>query len=166
MNNIFKKEKGFTLLEMLISIMVITIGVLGIYSAVFKYIKNTQQERENLVASYLCQEGIEIVKNIRDTNWVESATTWSDGLTSCSSGCEADYNGILTAWSSPGRYLYIDNSTGLYKYVASPVTGDIKTSYTRKIDIVPNGTDELDITVYVYWETNTIVVKENLFNWR
>ena len=161
-----KKTKGFTLLEMLISVAVITIGALGVFSAVAKFSQQAQQERENLVASYLCQEGVEIVKNIRDTNWVEEAASWKDGLTSCSAGCEADYeDSSLSAWSS-GEYLYIENSTGLYKYIASPVSEDVETPYKRKITITEVGDDELDIVVEVYWTAYTMTVKENIYNWK
>jgi len=33
-----------------------------------------------ITASYLAQEGIEIVKNIRDTNCLERASSWNYGL--------------------------------------------------------------------------------------
>jgi len=166
---ISKKTKGFTLLEMLISVAIITIGALGVFSAVAKFSQQAQQERENLVAAYLGQEGIEIVKNIRDTNWVETAASWKDGLTSCSSGCEADFNDAsLTAWTT-GNYFYIENSnpgTGLYRYITSPVSGDVVTPYKRKITITTVGADELDIIVDVYWVTYTMTVKENIYNWK
>jgi len=141
---------------------IITVGTLGVFSAVAKYSQQSQQERESLVASYLCQEGIELVKNIRDTNWVSGAASWETGLTTCGNGCEAEYSSIsLTAWSSPGRNLYIQNSTGLYSY-----TGDIKTPYTRRITITTVGNDELDIVVDVIWGSQTMTVKENIFNWK
>jgi len=171
MDNIFEKEKGFTLLEMLISIMVITIGVLGIYSAVLKYTKATQVARENLTAAYLGQEGIEIIKNIRDSNWVSDAT-WNTGLTACGSGCEIDYekkggNGVtdgLTAWSSPGNFLYIDATTGLYKY--EHTSSDIKTPWTRKITIDAGTADILKITVLIAWSSNSMTIKEDIYNWK
>lgn len=173
MNIFFKKEKGFTLLEMLISIMIITIGVLGIYSAVFKYTKDVQQIRENLIASYLCQEGIEIVKNMRDSNWVGSLA-WNNGLTTCAAGCEIDYDnkggdGVtpgLTVWSDPGNFLYIDATTGLYKY--EHIAADIKTPWTRKITIDTGTLNTLKITVVVFWNSgsNNMIVKEDIYNWK
>lgn len=171
MNNIFKKEKGFSLIEILISILIVAIAIVYVYRVISKYNTYTQKERESFVASYLCQEGIEIVKNMRDSNWIEGVD-WDNGLTSCTSGCEADHNDTtLTAWSSPGRDLYIENVTGSYEYIASPVLADIHTSYKRRIEIVNPGPgdDELDITVIVYWGTNAanaMVVKENIFNWK
>ena len=168
MNNICKKEKGFTLLEMLISIMIITIAVLPIYQAVFKYTKNTQTERENFIASYLGQEGIEFIKNIRDTNWIQGLA-WDNGLSAClGSGCERGPYGLsVRAWT--GEKLVIDEvsgATGFYRYVGSPLPGDITTSFSRKIQITQPTADEIDITVTVYWGSKTMVVKENIFNWR
>jgi prepilin-type N-terminal cleavage/methylation domain-containing protein len=166
MNNAFKKEKGFTLLEMLISIMIITIAVLPIYQAVFKYTRTTQFERESFVASYLCQEGIEFIKNIRDTNWIQGVA-WDTGLSMClGSGCEGGPYG-LRAWT--GNKLVIDEATtasGFYRQIDAPLSGDIVTSFTRKIQITQPTADEIDITVTVYWGNNTMVVKENIFNWR
>ena len=157
-----EKTKGFTLLEMLLSLLVIVIGVLGAFTAVARYSQNTQQEKENLVASYLCQEGIEIVKNVRDTNWV-NGTTWSTGL--AAGNYEADYQSGLVALSGDPRKLYIDGATNFYKYEASP-TGNTETPYTRVIAITANGADELDIVVTVTWSSNTMVVKQNIFNWQ
>jgi prepilin-type N-terminal cleavage/methylation domain-containing protein len=160
-----EKTKGFTLIEMLISLLVITIGVLGVFSAVSKYSQNTQQEKENLVASYLCQEGIEIVKNIRDTNWVSGAA-WDAGLTSCASGCETDfYQNALYSWTGDGKNLYIQGTTGFYRYISTPISGDIKTPYTRRINIAA-GVNELDVVVNVYWSGKTMTVKENIYNWK
>lgn len=150
---------------MLISLIIITVGVIGVFSAVSKYSENTQQAKENLVASYLCQEGIEIVKNMRDSNWVSEAT-WDTGLTGCASGCEADFQDTaLSAWDDLGRNLYIEGATGFYKYIDTPLSGDTKTPYTRRINIAASA-NELDITVNVYWDGNTMTVKENIYNWK
>jgi len=163
-----EKTKGFTLLEMLISLVVIAVGVLGVFSAISKYSQNTQTEKENLVASYLCQEGIEIVKNRRDTNWITGAA-WNAGLTNCAGGCEADYGVDMTidlpAWTDPGKFLYLEGATRSYKYLSSPTGADTKTQYLRRINIA-SGTDELDIVVSVYWAGKTVSVEEKIYNWR
>jgi|WetSurMetagenome_2_1015567.scaffolds.fasta_scaffold40149_5 type II secretory pathway pseudopilin PulG len=159
------QNKSFTLLEMLICVAVIVIGTLGVFSSVAKYSQFTQRERDTVIAAYLCQEGIEIVKNLRDSNWINSAT-WNNGLTSCSAGCQADYTfsysslPLATAYSSTG-YLYIDSSTGLYGY-----TSGTKTNYTRKITINYSVTDKLAVQVDVYWPSHTMTVREDLYNWR
>ncbi|MFA5169535.1 MAG: prepilin-type N-terminal cleavage/methylation domain-containing protein [Candidatus Paceibacterota bacterium] len=160
------KNKGFSLLETLIAVTIVVIGALGVFSAVAKYSTLTQNEKDSLVAAYLCQEGIEITKNIRDTNWIEGAGSWKDGLTGCSSGCEIDFNDSALSAFSADDYLYIDNSTGLYEYKTSPGSEDIETFYTREITITEVGDDELDIQVSVVWPGHNMIVKQNIYNWR
>ena len=163
-------QKGFTLIEILISIFIITIGVVGVFSTIVKYSQMTQEEKDHFEASYLAQEGIEIVKNIRDTNWIEGAASWKDGLTGCFNGCEADWNDeALTLWSSDGRYIYLNShsgGTGMYEYIATPQTGDIKTIFKRMITILEIEADQLDIVVDVYWNDKKVTVRENIFNWK
>lgn len=79
-------NKGFTLLELLTSIVVISIGVLGAYSVVQQMFSLTFVSSHHLTAAYLAQEGIEIARNTRDTNWIER-NDWKSGLVG-SSGWE------------------------------------------------------------------------------
>jgi len=160
------RNKGFTLLETLVAVAIIVIGALGVFSAVAKYSQMTEQERDNLVATYLCQEGIEIVKNIRDTNWIEESAGWKDGI-SCSSGCQADFDDTTFSAFSSESFLYIDYSNGLYQYLSDPDPDlDVETPYSRKITITEVGDDELDIEVTVYWHASSMTVKENIYNWK
>lgn len=157
-----QKQKGFTLLEVVFTIGIITIGIVGIHNGLNYAIEKTYEAREFFVATYLAQEGIEIVKNIRDTNWIEEAAEWNDGLTSCSSGCEADYSdSALSAYT--GKNFYLNPSTNFYEYDQPSGT---KTNYKRKISIDSGTTDELKIVVEVYWDDNTFTAKENIYNWR
>jgi len=164
-------NKGLTLIELVIAVFVISVGVVGSFSVLQKVIISTSISSTRLVASYLAQEGIEIVRNIRDTNWVEG-DFWLDDLNAgdCSvagPGCEADYNfqRLEACSSQPGgqcRYLRIENG-GFYNYGVGR-----ETTYKRKIFIV-NGTDFIKITIQVDWEESgrphTISVQENLYNW-
>ncbi len=161
-------KNGFTLVEIMISIFVISVAIIGIFQATTKYIQQTKFEKEGYVAALLGQEAIEIVKNFRDTNWVEGdAGGWNNGLTSCSAGCEIDYDDTsFTLWSGSGRNLYLEGSSGLFKYLASPGINDVKTIYTRKVIITESGSDKLSIVVNVYWKGNTTVVKEDIYNWK
>lgn len=158
-------SQGFTLIETLISIMIVSIAFLGIYSAAAKYTQQTKQVKDTYVASLLGQEGIEIVRNLRDTNWV-SAASWDTGLTACGScsgqtnGCQADYNDTLLSTYNNSSYLWINN--GFYEYGSS---GTI-TPYRRQICIDEDG-NILHVTVNVYWTGNRqTTIKEDLYNWK
>jgi type II secretory pathway pseudopilin PulG len=139
MNLIFKKEKAFTIIELIISIFILSVAVVGIFSAFSTMVILTSDAADKLTATYLAQEGLEIVRNVRDTNWLKTDTcsadptctdtySWVDGLgvndQSCLNGCKADFttgtaiNGAhsMTPWtSSPADYLKI-NANGFYGY--------------------------------------------------
>ena len=141
-------SKGFTIIELIIAIFVLSVAVVGIFSAFSIIVVLTSDTADRLTATYLAQEGMEIVRNIRDTNWlymdicaanmipfpmgVTCPATWVDKLNVCASGCEADYTtagtgttmpSSISVWASPGRYLKIDSSQysttyGFYNYLS------------------------------------------------
>lgn len=76
-----KMNKSFTILEVIITIFIITIGVLAAYTVTQQIISYTYRSVSRLTATYLAMEGIEIVRNIRDTNWLEEED-WVNGLSS------------------------------------------------------------------------------------
>jgi type II secretory pathway pseudopilin PulG len=85
--NLFKKmdNQGQTLIEVIISLFIITIGIIGCLALANYSIHAGTQSREKVQASLLAQEGIEVVKNIRDTNWIQiangvSGVTWDTNL--------------------------------------------------------------------------------------
>ena len=168
------KNKSFSLIELIIALSLITAGVIGAFGVFQKIIISTSIASSRLIASYLAQEGIEIVRNIRDSNWLEDAEDplvdieWSGGLTGCQAGCEADYRdqkGEVDSYG--GRYLKIDG--GFYNYNS----GD-ETRFKRKITITPVEDDEfevykLEVLVEVEWEEHggspKISAQENLYDW-
>ena len=158
-------KQGFTLMEAIVAITVITVGIVGVLSLVSQTISSSTFSKDKLVAAYLAQEGIEIVRNIRDTNWVEGvASSWYEGLTGCASGYEADYDDTdLSCWSDPGRFLELQ-SGGFYSYDSGT-----QPKFKRKITIVLVGTNELKVSVEIQWQEKgqnyPLTVQENLYDW-
>ena len=163
------KNKGFTLLELIVTIGVITVGILGAFTVCISIINYTSLSSSRLTATYLAQEGIETVRNIRDTNLVKQesglSTPWDDGLGA--NNWEADYNDSnLYLCSSPCNFddlnfLKIDG--GFYNYDSGT-----NTKFKRKITIDDSGTDFINVSVSVEWEykgNHEVTVQENLYNW-
>ena len=169
---------GFTLMEAIVAIFLITTGIVGVLALVTQTISSATLSTQRLTAAYLAQEGIEIVRNIRDTNWLEQytnpANSWDEGLTincpgacNCPTGCIADYT--YSVQSDPDlpayadQYLNIDG--GFYSYSAGT-----QTKFKRKITISPSGGDILQVSVLVEWSekgtTYQVEVQENLYNWK
>jgi prepilin-type N-terminal cleavage/methylation domain-containing protein len=162
-----KFSRGFTVLELMTVIFIITVGIVGVSSLITQTISLATLSSQKLTAIYLAQEGIEIVRNIRDKNWVVGES-WNNGLVlpqiDCSSGCEADYNDQgLSPYS--GTLLKLETGTGFYGYdIGSP------TQFKRKITITQPGADILKVLVLVEWQVKTktysVSAQENLYNWR
>lgn len=175
------KRNGFTIIELVISIFILSVAIIGAYNAFTTMDILTSNSTDRLVGAYLAQEGIEIIRNIRDTNWLEGED-WQTGLIDCESGCEADYKTFgdyatpLTLWAG-GNYLYSD-SDGFYSY---DTNSSDNPKFKRKIVIEPMQTsggedDVMRVEVTVFWnqksnllfassENNSITVEEFLYNW-
>ncbi len=149
-------NKGFTILEVIAAMLVITIGVLGSFTVIQRMISYLHDSSLRLSAAYLAKEGIEIVRNIRDTNWLKGQA-WNIGL--ASGDWEADYLSQSLDDNYDGDFLKIDSS-GFYSYSSGTAA-----KFKRKITITPEGSDKLKVFVNVEWEGHNILVQENLYNW-
>ncbi len=61
------KGGGFTLVETLVAISIFTVSILGVMSVLTSGIANTNYAKKKMIAIYLAQEGIEYIRNMRDT---------------------------------------------------------------------------------------------------
>lgn len=156
----FIMRKGFALIEIMIAISVLSIGIVAIYTLVSKSISVHSSNINSFVASQLAKEGIEIVRNFRDANWIEG-DEWTNGLTGCSNGCEVDYNDpALIAWNN--RFLKIGDN-GFYNYEAGA-----DTKFKRKIIITFPSAISTSVEVQVSWsgQGSPFIVKEDLYDWK
>ncbi len=78
------KNKGFTLLETLVAIFILTLSITGpIYIASVAF-RNTIDSRDNITAQYIAEEVIEVVRNRRDEKSLaitQAPGSWLTGLT-------------------------------------------------------------------------------------
>ena len=72
-------QGGFSMLEAMVSIFILLVGVTGSLVLVSSGITNFNISKNRIIASNLAQEGLEIVHNIRDNNWLASTVRpWND----------------------------------------------------------------------------------------
>lgn len=64
-----KSDKWFTIIELLVWIFIFSMGLLSIYFTIHQSIKLNDMSRDNIIASNLAREWIELVKNTRDSNY-------------------------------------------------------------------------------------------------
>jgi prepilin-type N-terminal cleavage/methylation domain-containing protein len=65
-------KKGFTIVELLVAILIFSIWWLSAYLLVYAAINSSIKSRNEIIAWNLSREKIELIKNIRDTNWIRN----------------------------------------------------------------------------------------------
>lgn len=193
--NNFKKQSGFTLIETLVAVLVLSISVGGLLALAAGGFYSVRYARNQIVANNLLQESIEYIRNTRDTAFIQGLSwdQWQDTLQTDTSGNQTgiDVNGcfstdgcIINPYSlsasvkqCPGTCPYIlyypDN--GFYGYEATypfiPVTPTYQTSFVRTIKIGPSATnpDQLIVWASIAWlnGTNPRTVSQSILitNW-
>ncbi len=179
--SIFKNQKGFTLVETLVSLAIFTSAVVGMIVITSQGINDTVYAKNKLVATALSQEGIEIVRNIRDSALLTNSTDgWNDflsALTPCMSGM-CDINplyedlGSVDIVSCPAQddcRLKRDTTLGDPAYYLNQGSGD-DSPFSRTIQINGIDADSVEIISTVSWIQGSggvkeVVSKEYLTNW-
>ena len=159
-------QKGFTLIEVLVAIFIITVGAGGTIALIQKTLSFTSNAALQLEASYLAQEGMEIVRNIRDTNLIQiykgvEGSSWTDGLVGCETGCQADYTySSLIAYED----TLLQFSNGIYSYTVSKGL-----LFKRRITSIMQGVNRMDVAIEVLWEergrSHSVKAATKLYNW-
>ena len=179
------KKQGFTLIETMIAITVMLIAVVAPMSLAQDGVTAARLAQDQIVAFYLAQEGVELVRNMRDYNKLNAsfAPNQLDGaLADCvvdplipsERGCYID------ATQTQGDYFKTDRCSASgcplirsndesYTY---KVTADFEdTKYTREIKTwyIGSDTKEVRVEVTVTWpfrqSTRSYTLQSNLLAW-
>lgn len=70
---------GQTLIELIAATFILAVGLVGVLGLTTANVRNQTIGSIRLVASNLAREGIEIARNVRDTNWIK-IEQWDTGL--------------------------------------------------------------------------------------
>ena len=167
------KSKAFTLVEVLIAVSILIIGILSGFILVTKVIYSTAVIQDRLTASSLAQEGIELARQVRDSNFLKiingESVGWEDGLADGSytieskAGSEQPINLVPVDPGEAPNFFY-DNDTRIYNY-----TNGEPTIFNREIKITTINNDEIRVESIMKWKTRAIdfdlIVEGHLFNW-
>ncbi len=162
-------NKGFSLLEIIVVMFIISIGMIGISSLVSANIYAGVFVKNKLIAMNLSQEGIELVRNIRDENWLDGKN-WKDGIINDGTYI-IDYRGkssiddTVDNIDDNSAKLYIDTN-GFYQHDST-----IKdTVFSRLITIHNETSTSTEVNCEVKWKRGNKSISYNidtiLTNWR
>ncbi len=169
--NFKSKSKAFTLVEALVALSILMVGIISGFILVTKALYDVSIIQDRLTASFLAQEGIELVRQIRDSNYIyniksTSAVAWDKSL------ANGDY--LITTIGNPpsgiqllsyeDKVLKWDSVSGLYNYSTGVIT-----NFKRKVNITHINPNEIKVTVTIDWVSKGIdfqlVVEDFLYNW-
>ena len=183
MNTKKTMSRGFTLIETLVAVTLLSIAVVAPMSLASKSLSTAYYARDQITAFYLAQEAIEALRSIRDAQILTIAESPAGA---------PDIFGLIPHGNQP---FIIDGRKGdaasaietcnvvcpplqtdltLYGYPGSgeDATAWTSTHFTRTVHAYPVGgnQDEIRVTVTVTWQTGSIqersfTISENMYRW-
>lgn len=163
-------RRGFTIIELVIAIFLLTVGTGAAVAVIQSTTGFSAVASSQLTASYLAQEGIEIIRNQRDSNWLAQTgnpgLAWDNGI-SAANDYRLDYKSRafpdVGCSLGAGNFLKYDGSF----YNCS--TG-AETRFKRKITVTKPQADEMIVSVEVAWSErgrdHLVVAQTKLKNWK
>jgi len=75
---VFNSQSGQGLIELIIAVGVITVGMFSVWALFISNFNGEQEAKARIIGVNLAREGVEAVKNIRDTNWLGTDSNKED----------------------------------------------------------------------------------------
>ena len=141
--NKINKTEGQIIVESIIALAVITVGFLSLIALMSNAIGLSKVNSEYYIATYLSAEGIEVIKNIIDTN-VIAGKSWNDGLATDGT-YEVEYNS-LSLLPNQNRFLNFDLNSKIYSY-----SNGQPTRFKRTIEITNINANHIKVKSTVFW---------------
>lgn len=184
-------QKGFTLLETLVAIFILTLSITGpVYIASVAF-RNTIDSRDNISAQYIAEEVIEVIRNKRDKFALTKdapSNTWIEDLGLTVSGgvgveClnltpgSIDNKCVMTKVAPPGGYVFAKCPSDICpnisfdpekKVVYGQSDGAALSKFTREFYLEKEGDNGVKVVVNIKWNDKgrdkVYTLTERLYN--
>lgn len=158
-------KNGQIMVEAIVALSMLTMGMIGIFTLLSSSYRFNRISTHEYVASALASEGVEIVRNLVDTNFLSPGGSWNDGL--ANGDYEIDYNDTFPIAAYSNQFIKLDSSTKIYSY-----DGGDNTPFRRKISLSNLGSpvDHIKVISQVTWRDKgldyNVTLEDRLYDWR
>lgn len=148
----FNLKEGALMVESIVAVSLIVVGLLGVFALLIKSSRMNKDVYNRFVASYLAAEGIEVIKNIIDTDVATPGVQWNKTIETGSYEVQYDsktadklsmYIGYDASSTEPMKF---DKTTGSFGY------GSGETSLFRRTIRAEEDGDFINVSSIVEWE--------------
>lgn len=177
-------KRAFTLIETLIALLIFATAITSMIAITSHGITNMTSVKNKYIANYLAEEGLELVRYVRDDLYVKGQSflpNFTDTI-SCANGCNAD---PILLFQNQGRLsdVFIECNplencrvrTDADGYYRGNLSSTDLTTFTRVITVDTDGVasdqveHELHVKSVVTWQegliTHLVSSEEHLFDW-
>ena len=155
--------KAFSMPEVILSVFILSVGLVSVVAVMSGSLRHSLTSRDEIIASGLAQEGIELVRNNRDNDFTVAG---HNGFThfGVNRHCRVDWDDLVTAdltcyasktlddyrlVYSGGLYSNTEGSGKYYRYI-----------YVRFRETA--GTDRATVRSFVFWENSVATAAATL----
>lgn len=165
-------KRAFSLVETMIAIAILVGGITAALSVLSFMLRTVHVLKHEFIAAHLASEGVEVIRNIRDTNWLRrdiggESINWRNDL--AAGNYEVVFNSMVP--QPDGNQFLAFDAAGHYSYGAGA-----STSFKRRIELQWMDTpgtplvERLRVRAVVTWQdpfqSRQVAVEELLYDWK
>lgn len=161
---------GFSLIEIITILFIVSLGLVGILSLIIQNIQSQSYNKDNLIAYQLAQEGVELIRAVRDSNW-RTASPKPFIIILGPGDYYMDYNDSApTHYQSghPEQLVLSQDANGYYYHAVSASNSAGK--FSRLIHLANGPDNSVRVTVDVTWtannHNNSYDLETIIYNWK
>ncbi len=159
--------QGFTLVETLVAVLIVSIVVAATFSAVQVGLQTASRAKNQTIAFYLAQDAFDFIRNLRDTEKLTDSNNgflrFKNTFNSCDTTTNNNQCTVDTTisdisscgGSNPCEPLKYNSTNGFYDYDTNSGTDS---PFTRSVQINPINATEVEILVTVSWNQGSVPV--------
>ncbi len=164
------KRSAFSLIEIITILFIVSLALVGILSLIIQNIQSQSYNKNNLIAYQLAQEGVELVRKVRDSNWL-SAFSKPLNLVLPNGKYYMDYRDNKLHVHNiflPGDLILRRDAAGFYIHGKE---GDgVNSGFSRLITLEDSSSSSVRVKVRVSWldhkRKHNYELETILYNWK